>query len=593
MNKIEKLKMPKEEVYERIKEHLKLEKYDVSEFNEIQFGLQFSVSKDGSDIGMLRIFESKKKGTSVDLSQIDGAEMRESLLQLINSVINGNESSKVRLPQTFFLGEDMKPIIESKIAKKFFGRIKKIKPSQYQDYSYKINSTTISQFKSGKLLIQGKNSTLSDDIYNTIKDSYEEKSSEALINAASREIEKKSDSKRLREIENFKFDLNKYVDDDLFRFLYPNDKIDLRDGIVLLEWTLKEKIPFKNYSILIRNFSIVFEGFLIKTLIRLGLINGDDYKENVQNGTVGTYVTIQKDGESQFSRAFKTKYIRKYSHLTTKLDSHWKEFRNEPLHSDSESPYNVENAEKAERKIHEILDTAKEVFDVFKEQLNQENLNIFSGEYNSHIGTDECGKGDFFGPLVVAGVFVDSSKTERKLRALNVRDSKTLSDNQNLAIAEKIMEICKGKYDIVPISPAAYNNLYADMKNLNKLLAWGHARAIENILTSVECNSAISDQFGDESLILDVLMKKGKKISLEQHPKAEEDVAVAAASILARAEFLNRLNKMSIEYGMKFPKGASTLVEATGREFVKKHGKEKLKEVAKIHFKTTENVLKD
>ena len=85
-------------------------------------------------------------------------------------------------------------------------------------------------------------------------------------------------------------------------------------------------------------------------------------------------------------------------------------------------------------------------------------------------------------------------------------------------------------------------------KNLNTLLAWGHAKAIEELLSKVECNTAIADQFADERFILSKLQEKGKKLNLIQMHKAEENIAVAAASILARARFLQKLSKLSSEY---------------------------------------------
>jgi ribonuclease HIII len=126
---------------------------------------------------------------------------------------------------------------------------------------------------------------------------------------------------------------------------------------------------------------------------------------------------------------------------------------------------------------------------------------------------------------------------------------------------------------------------------LNRLLAWGHARALENLLQQVDCSLAISDQFGDERLILHALQGKGKQIRLVQRTKAEADLAVAAASVLARADFLLRLDRLSQEVGTTLPKGASPAVELAARMVVKKHGREKLGQLAKLHFKTTERVL--
>jgi ribonuclease HIII len=204
------------------------------------------------------------------------------------------------------------------------------------------------------------------------------------------------------------------------------------------------------------------------------------------------------------------------------------------------------------------------------------------------IGIDESGKGDYFGPLVIAAVFVDAT-TQGELTLMKVRDSKKISDGRILDIASDIRMICP--HSIIAIGPQRYNELYAKIRNLNRLLAWGHAKALETLLEKVSCRRAIADQFGDERLILNALQEKGRTIVLEQRHKAESDLAVAAASILARAEFLLRLKHLSDESGTTLPKGASPAVVLAGRMIVKKHGEERLVSVAKLHFKTTQAVL--
>jgi ribonuclease HIII len=204
------------------------------------------------------------------------------------------------------------------------------------------------------------------------------------------------------------------------------------------------------------------------------------------------------------------------------------------------------------------------------------------------IGTDESGKGDYFGPLVVAGVFLEESQ-EDVFRELGVKDSKKFSDGRVREMAEIIK---KGfPHSIVVIGPEKYNALYARVRNLNRLLAWGHARAIENILEQVPCRKAITDQFGDKLYVVQALMKKGRQIELVQKVRAEEDLAVAAASILARAEFLRRLYFLSKEIGLELPKGASPRVEEAGVKLVTQHGPEVLDKVAKRHFKLTDRIM--
>ncbi len=208
-------------------------------------------------------------------------------------------------------------------------------------------------------------------------------------------------------------------------------------------------------------------------------------------------------------------------------------------------------------------------------------------DFIPHIGVDESGKGDFFGPLVIAGVLTDE-KTGAYFTELGMKDSKKLSDKKILSYAQEIKK--HAPHSVIAISNGRYNELYSNIKNLNKLLAWGHARAIENILEKNTCEYALSDQFGDPSLIQNALMKNGRNIRLEQMVRAESDIAVAAASILARAAFVQKMEAMENTYGVKFPKGCANQVKTAASEFIVKYGKDRLKEVCKTHFKTYKEV---
>lgn len=203
------------------------------------------------------------------------------------------------------------------------------------------------------------------------------------------------------------------------------------------------------------------------------------------------------------------------------------------------------------------------------------------------IGVDEAGKGDYFGYLVVAGVVVDEMD-EKKLKDLGVKDSKMLSDSTIAKLATRIKKVCR--HEVVKISPEKYNMLHKKFKNLNKLLAWGHARVIENLLQKNEVDYIVTDKFGEESFLKKMLFEKGKKAKITQKIRAESDIAVAAASILARNDFLKTLKRLSMEVGYSLPKGA-THVEEAAKELVKKYDESVLNFVAKKHFKTTKRVL--
>lgn len=212
-------------------------------------------------------------------------------------------------------------------------------------------------------------------------------------------------------------------------------------------------------------------------------------------------------------------------------------------------------------------------------------------------GTDESGKGDYFGPLVSAAAFVDAQLAKR-LEAIGVQDSKKLTDNRVHKMAPEIRELLRGRYDITSINPAKFNTLYSQMrkegKNMNTLLAWGHARSIEDLIEKgMRPTYVIVDKFADARYMEKKLLADTREAEIElvQVTKAEADIAVAAASILAREAFLNWLDRTSASLGMKLPKGAGGNVKEAARKIVATEGDEALGNYAKLFFKTTKEVL--
>jgi len=208
------------------------------------------------------------------------------------------------------------------------------------------------------------------------------------------------------------------------------------------------------------------------------------------------------------------------------------------------------------------------------------------------LGVDESGKGDFFGPLCIAGVYINGAIVQA-WQDTGIKDSKNISSDKRMADLAALIRETKGCVtSVVPVGNEAYNRLYHKMGSVNRVLAWGHARVIENLMAQRERMQpppvrAISDQFAyDKKTVASALMALGREIELVQRHKAEEDLAVAAASILARHEFVGRLDKLGKQFGMVFPKGASAQVDQVAREFVASHGAEKLSQVAKVHFRT-------
>ena len=221
----------------------------------------------------------------------------------------------------------------------------------------------------------------------------------------------------------------------------------------------------------------------------------------------------------------------------------------------------------------------------YEEQLHPESV-------APHMGSDESGKGDYFGPLVACAVYVDPDLSHQ-LKDLGAKDCKLMTDKAVFAVGYKArMLLGPKRFALVTIGPEAYNRLYFKMRSVNTLLAWAHARCIENLLEGVpDCPRALADQFGAESLIKRALMKRGRKIILEQHHKAESDIAVATASVIAREAFLRLLGHIGETYHFEVHKGASDQVRAAAIELVRKEGPQVLLKTCKCHFRTTDQVL--
>lgn len=208
------------------------------------------------------------------------------------------------------------------------------------------------------------------------------------------------------------------------------------------------------------------------------------------------------------------------------------------------------------------------------------------------IGVDESGKGDFFGPLSIAGVYINENVI-KAWQGAGIRDSKNISSDKKIAeLAEKIRKTPGCVADTVIVGNEAYNRLYTRMKSVNTILAWGHARVIENLMgrrqeMNPEPVKAISDQFAaKKEVVAKALMSLGREIELVQRHKAEEDLAVAAASILARDGFVKGLAKLEKQFNLELPKGASRAVDEVAKKFVVERGVDNLAKIAKMHFRT-------
>lgn len=207
----------------------------------------------------------------------------------------------------------------------------------------------------------------------------------------------------------------------------------------------------------------------------------------------------------------------------------------------------------------------------------------------SWIGIDEAGKGDYFGPLVVAAARVED-KDLALLAELGVGDSKRISDKKVHGIAKDIAQVVP--HHVLVLMPERYNDLYERIGNLNRLLAWAHATVAENLLESgTSAELILSDQFSKADLISSRLKERGKQCRFFQRTKAEDDPAVGAASIFARSAFLRGLERLESANGVALAKGAGAPVVAAGHTLVADHGPAVLGRVAKLHFKTTRTLV--
>ena len=205
------------------------------------------------------------------------------------------------------------------------------------------------------------------------------------------------------------------------------------------------------------------------------------------------------------------------------------------------------------------------------------------------VGIDETGKGDYFGPLVVVAAAIERQRVPLLIE-LGIADSKKLRDKFVRSITADLKACCV--YSTVVIRPERYNELYAKIGNLNRLLAWGHARALEDVLEKApDCTYGLSDQFArDPAVVERQLMERGKSIRYEQRTKGESDPAVAVASVIARDLFLTEMNRLEKIAGRALPKGAGGPVLAAARDIANGPEPELLARVAKLHFKTTQDI---
>jgi ribonuclease HIII len=204
------------------------------------------------------------------------------------------------------------------------------------------------------------------------------------------------------------------------------------------------------------------------------------------------------------------------------------------------------------------------------------------------VGIDEVGKGDYFGPLVVAGVRITGDRVAKELQALGVRDSKTLGVAAARAMADRILQTVGGRnVCVVALSPREYEAKRSLTGNVNRLLDEIDAEIIGELKDEVEL--IVVDQYSTSTWErLKPFVPEG--VRLEVRKRAEDDAAVAAASVVARARQLEELDRLSERVGFRLPRGSAEVTEA-GLRVVREAGEEGLEDVAKTSFGITARIL--
>lgn len=305
----------------------------------------------------------------------------------------------------------------------------------------------------------------------------------------------------------------------------------------------------------------------------------------------------------------KTQAITSYTHPISSLQADTlKNILNEQGFVFSEKPYTLYSGAHKTKKVNvsvytsgklliqgkgtcEFLEFVLEPLVFKKISMGYENVIIEQTKtneiYEEKIGGDESGKGDYFGPLVIAAAYLKKENLA-KIRELQVQDSKKITDKKINSIYPKLIKHID--FEVVVIMPEKYNQLFDSMKNLNKILAWGHAAAVEKLSKKVNCSNILIDKFAKEYLIENHLKNKIPNLKLKQQTKAESDAAVAAASVVARYHYLLRLKELGEKFNLVLPKGAGKPVDEAGRNILKTNTMETLSKIAKIHFKTTQKI---
>lgn len=545
-------------------------------------------------------------------SKIYFEKENDELIHLMDKFFREKEETsgpKIPIYANYSISKNNQDLVQEKLEESFSIVKKDVKKPTIR-YIFEISDNhdkiTVTQFLSGKLLLQGIDSALATRIREIINTINPISNIEEVLTyiPPKQQAETKQVIDQINGFDAYCEKARKVLSADAYNYLSFIDKKQIVTAFGLLEAIKDNSISLPLYNPVVYPVAKAFEGFILKMMMEKEAFTIEEYKDNPETAKLGNWLRNQK-----FNKYIKDP--RRDGYVNSSLIAAWEGIRCEELHSDparNALSMDIITIEQAEAKIGAVCNAITSGYNIIikngyteKEMVAMQNnkkqdiphtlkeLPVF----DCHIGTDESGKGDYFGPLVIAGVCI-TKKQEELLATLGVRDSKSNSDNKNKELAKKIEELLgKTCVSIVCISPERYNSLYDEIgRNLNKVLGWGHARVMENLLSDNVCENAIADQFGDESIIKSALLAKGKSLNLIQSPKAERDIGVAAASILARARFLNELERLGKILGVTLSKGVNSTVESIAKNIYENGGLEKLKQFVKLHFQTTKKIIK-
>ena len=592
--------LEREESIENIRKAFSEAQHKIVSEVEVQHGIKLKAEDGASFI----LYFSKGKS-----SKIFFEKETDKAVSIIDRLCNPLEKAEPTIPvyATFSISQDNKSKIKEEIMAAL-ETIEREKKKDTIDYILEIAEgkfhLTVTQFVTGNLLVQGPDSILVSQIKEIINKYQPISNKEEVLTYVEKEKQKETE-KVIEQIEGFDDyceKARKILSEEVYNYLNFIDKKQIVTACGLLQAIKENNIKLPLYNPVVYPVAKAFEGFILKMMMDKNAFTFEQYKEKSDVAEIGNWLRKEK-----FKKYIKDE--RRDGHILNSLIGAWEGIRCEEMHSDPARIVNNDmiTIEEAEAKIGNVCHVITVAYKILiKDGYTEEEMLERNSEstlqkkevkeipsFESHIGTDESGKGDYFGPLVVAGVFA-TKEDEKKLLELGVRDSKSNTDKKNIELSKEIVKVLGyKKVSVVCIGPERYNSLYLEMgNNLNKVLGWGHARAIENLLNENKCDNAIADQFGDEAVINTALMQKGKTIKLMQTPKAERDIVVAAASIVARARFLEELQKLGNMIQEPLSKGVNPAVENIEKKIYAQGGEEKLKLFVKMHFKTTQKIKK-